>query len=146
MKKKGISAVVGYTLLVGLAVALGAIVIVWSRGAAETQTETVLLPYANEAECAAVNYNVNFSFGMCKLRIYNSGQLKWERMVLATDNCLSDGYEYTDPVMPKEWAEIDLTGCSQPITVEVLPIIKSQGQEAKCSKSRTYSSGVSFSC
>jgi len=145
--KKGISAIVSFALLIGLAVALGTIVTVWYKAAAESQIETVLLPFANEADCGDVNINVAFDYDYCYLKVYNSGTLKiikYEAHSVPAQepenpivyDVSYDGYY---EVLPRQWAgNVTLNPFPNGMKVEVFPIVNVGGQDMKCNKNRLF--------
>ncbi len=157
--KRAVSPVVGYVLLIGMAIALASIVTVWMKQSAKSQVENVITPAAGAAECESVNINLIFNCSIVdgsparKLMLYNSGSLKITEVEIYTNPEPSAGNptRYEMEMMPKTWAEIDPPAIGNPPAVkivsgmkaELFPIISMGLENFKCQKNRVFESKVS---
>src|SRR3989344_677084 len=98
-KKKGVSEIVAYVLIVGMAVAIGTVITVWYRSTTERQVEGILTPIEGSSQCADVNVNVAFGYDDCSISVYNTGSaLIKELKITYTDD--SGGLNTTDYAAP----------------------------------------------
>ena len=71
--KKGISEIISYVLILGLAVALGAMITVWYQSTTQKQTAGIIDPVEGTSQCQDVNVNVAFDYDNCEISVYNTG-------------------------------------------------------------------------
>ena len=143
--KKGISAIIAYVLLLGMAVALGVFVSMWYLQASEKQSTQILGSIEGGALCDEVNANFGFDYVNCKFNIKNSGKYTIQKIDFnildATGNPIA--YTYDGTIAPNKDDQTDKitqldneNGISFTATVYV----KSGEQLLSCAKDREYKS------
>lgn len=137
----GLSAIIGYVLLITLVVTLATFVTVWYKGTSERQIGQTLEHFENTAECSDVKYEVVFLYGDCELEIYNLGKFKMDKVKL--DYYLANGEVESETlelnIMPRYGVETEeMPRDSEILKVKVTPIIVTDSKEISCTSERTH--------
>ncbi|MDI6737546.1 MAG: hypothetical protein QME12_03445 [Nanoarchaeota archaeon] len=111
MKKKGISPIIAFVMLMALAVTLGAFVTIWYTKSTERQTKTIVEKFGSVDECADVRFDVAFDYTTCdSIRVYNLGNFNIDKIKL--ELLLTDGTPFSEVydflIAPKGNVEIPI--------------------------------------
>ncbi len=151
--KKGISAIIGYVLLLGLAVALGMFVTSWYLKSSGSQSEQVLTAVEGGLLCEEVSINMGFDYENCKVKVKNTGKF----IITKFDLAFSGGagvlnpsqYTYKEAILPRANAEslkLPFTKNQKNIKVSATLYITKDSKLLSCAKEKEYISSGEFKC
>lgn len=139
MKKKGISPIIAFVMLMALAVTLGAFVTVWYTKSTESQTKTMIEKFGNADECADVRFDASFDYDACTGTMYNLGSFTIDKIKI--DTYYLDGTEKQDISevnIPPKGTVTAILPFSLISRLQVSPILEDKGQLTVCINEREY--------
>lgn len=153
--KKGISEIISYVLILGLAVALGAMITIWYQSTTEKQTSGIINPIEGTSQCQDVNVNVAFDYDHCAISVYNTGTSLINSFKITYSD--SDGgvniTDYQIPIPPRLSETISLLSvegitASSVSYISVVPIVIVNKQPYYCTGDYSFKTeeGVTFYC
>lgn len=146
VKKKGISPIIAFVLVITLVISLGAFVSVWYKNTSTKQIEMAMEQLENTADCAKVKFEVGFDYETCSITVFNAG----EELI----NNLEMVYSFIDGTKQSEIKELSISpGARKSITqapnfmnLVITPILIRTGKEITCTDERKFSLKNPFEC
>lgn len=153
-QKKGISEIISYVLILGLAVALGAMISVWYQSTTQKQTSGIINPIEGTSQCQDVNVNVAFDYQNCAIAVYNTGTslINSFKVTYSDSNNEVNITDYHVKILPRLSNTIPLAGIvginpSSLSYVSVVPIVIVNKQPYYCTGEYSFqTNGTVFDC
>jgi len=146
VKKKGISPIIAFVLLITLVISLGTFVSIWYKNTSTKQMEIALEQLENTAECSQVRFEIGFDYETCSISVFNAG----EEII----NNLGIVYSFTDSTKQSEIKELSISPNARKSITQVpnfvkavfSPILIRGGKEITCTDEREFSLKNPFEC
>lgn len=154
--KKGLSEIIAYVLILGLTVALGAMITVWYQSTTQKQTSGIIDPVEGTSQCQDVNVNVAFGYDDCTISVYNTGTSMIDSFRVTYSDTLS-GINITDyPIKipprlstpePIALSSVEGITAANLNYVSVVPIVIVNKQPYYCTGEYSFkTNGTEFNC
>ncbi|MBI4447480.1 hypothetical protein HY643_00720 [Candidatus Woesearchaeota archaeon] len=154
MKKKGISPLIAYVILVGFAVGLGAIFTTWYMNTSQDTREQYFKEIETGIQCEDVKLNVGFNYDSCKVEVFNTGIQVWKKVAISGSYLDSGGArqkideDIDGPINPKESRETNALFTAEVTDLEVYvnAYVQLDKKTVSCVNDRVYKPTKSFAC
>ena len=131
-KKKGVSPLISWVLLVGFVVGLSLVITTWVRNQTDSTTDALEKEVEGDLRCndVALNAQLDCSGSPVKLTIANKGKFTIHKVILRQPG---DTYRITLNVLPTQDKTENLNSFDNHVEADIIPIIQVEGKDVVCS-------------